>query len=60
MFYGFVLYLVTTVAMVFGYPTDTRPPVVLPILWNLGVLMTLVGGYWFFFFLRVNVVLSDA
>ena len=56
MFYGFVTYLVTTVAMVFGYPTDPHPPVVLPLLWNIGVLMTLVGGYWFFFFLRVNVV----
>jgi hypothetical protein len=56
MFYGFVLYVVTTVVMVFGYPSDPRPPVVLPILWNLGALMTLVGGYWFFFFLRVNVV----
>ena len=56
MFYGFMTYLVTTVAMVFAYPTDTHPPVILPVLWNLGALMTLVGGYWFFFFLRVNVV----
>jgi len=56
MFYGFVLYLITTLVMVFVYPTDTLTPVVLPILWNIGVLMTLVGGYWFFFFLRVNVV----
>jgi len=56
MFYGFVTYLVTTVVMVFVYPTDTHPPVGLPVLWNIGALMTLVGGYWFFFFLRVNVV----
>jgi hypothetical protein len=56
MFYGFMTYLVTTVAMVFAYPTDAHPPVILPVLWNLGALMTLVGGYWFFFFLRVNVV----
>ncbi|MBW8307139.1 MAG: adenylyl-sulfate reductase [Thiobacillus sp.] len=56
MFYGFVTYLVTTVVMVFVYPTATHPPVVLPVLWNIGALMTLVGGYWFFFFLRVNVV----
>ena len=56
MFYGFVSYLVTSVVMVFGYPAEPHPPLVLPILWNLGVLMTLVGGYWFFFFLRVNVV----
>lgn len=56
MFYGFVLYLVTTVVMVFAYPADPQPPVVLPALWNVGALMLLVGGYWFFFFLRVNVV----
>ncbi len=56
MFYGFVLYLVTTVVMVFCYPAEARTPVALPVLWNIGVLMTLVGGYWFFFFLRVNVV----
>ena len=56
MFYGFVLYLLSSVAMVFAYPAATHPPAVLPLLWNLGVLMALVGGYWFFFFLRVNVV----
>lgn len=56
MFYGFVLYLITTVVMVFAYPADPRTPVVLPLLWNIGALMVLIGGYWFFFFLRVNVV----
>ena len=56
MFYGFVLYLVTTVVMVFGYPADPHTPAVLPVLWNIGALMVLIGGYWFFFFLRVNVV----
>ncbi len=56
MFYGFVLYLLTTVAMIFVYPADKSTPAVLPVLWNLGALMTLVGGYWFFFLLRVNVV----
>jgi hypothetical protein len=56
MFYGFLLYLVTTVVMVYAYPADPHTPVVLPVLWNLGALMVLIGGYWFFFFLRVNVV----
>ena len=56
MFYGFLLYLITTIVMIFGYPTSTTPtPVVLPVLWNIGGLMILIGGYWFFFFLRVNV-----
>lgn len=56
MFYGFVLYLLTTVAMIFVYPPDAPTPAVLPALWNTGVLMALVGGYWFFLLLRVNVV----
>ena len=55
MFYGFVLYLITTVVMVFAYPADPNTPAVLPALWNLGAVMVLIGGYWFFFFLRVNV-----
>ena len=45
MFYGFVSYLVTSVVMGFAYPTEPHPPVVLPLLWNVGALMTLVGGY---------------
>jgi len=56
MFYGFLTYLVSTVVLVFGYPTPATPaPVLLPLLWNLGALMVLVGGYWFFFLLRVDV-----
>lgn len=55
MSYGFLLYVITAIVMIFGYPTDTHPPVVLPVLWNIGVLMVLSGGYWFFFLLRVDV-----
>lgn len=56
MFYGFILYLGTTIAMVFGYPTNATPtPMVIPLLWNIGVIMLIIGGYWFFFLLRVNV-----
>ena len=56
MSYGFLLYIITTIVMVFGYSTQATPaPVVLSILWNTGALMVLIGGYWFFFFLRVNV-----
>lgn len=56
MSYGFVLYLIMTVVMVCFYPTQATPtPALLPILWHLGALMVLVGGYWFFFLLRVDV-----
>lgn len=55
MSYGFVIYLITTVAMVFVYPTAAHTPIILTALWNIGALMVLIGGSWFFFFLRVNV-----
>jgi len=54
--YGFLIYVAATVVMVFGYPTDiTSTPAVLPMLWCLGALMVCVGGYWFWFFIRVDV-----
>lgn len=56
MFYGFIFYVTTTVIMIFGYPTHATPtPAIIPLLWNIGVIMLLIGGYWFFFLLRVNV-----
>jgi hypothetical protein len=54
--YGFVIYLVTTALMVFWYPTPATPtPDIVPLLWWIGGLMVLVGGYWFWFFIRVDV-----
>ena len=54
--YGFVLYVVTTACMVFGYATPATPtPSILPLLWWIGGLMICVGGYWFWFFIRVDV-----
>jgi hypothetical protein len=54
--YGFVIYVVTTAVMVFAYPTPATPtPALLPALWWIGALMICVGGYWFWFFIRVDV-----
>jgi hypothetical protein len=54
--YGFVIYVVTTACMVFGYATRATPtPGILPLLWWVGGLMICVGGYWFWFFIRVDV-----
>ena len=54
--YGFVLYVVTTAVMVFVYPTAATPaPALVPQLWWLGGAMVMVGGYWFWFFIRVDV-----
>ena len=55
--YGFVAYLIATIVMVFGYPTPATPtPAIWPLLWQIGALMVCVGGYWFWFFLRVDVL----
>jgi hypothetical protein len=49
--YGFVLYVVATVVMVFNL--SAAP--LWPQLWWLGAAMICVGGYWFWFFIRVDV-----
>jgi hypothetical protein len=48
--YGFILHALATVAMVFGATSDAWPH-----LWWIGGIMVLVGGYWFWFFIRVDV-----
>jgi len=54
--YGFVFYVLATVVMVFGYPTPAAPtPGLWSFLWWVGALMVCVGGYWFWFFIRVDV-----
>ena len=54
--YGFVAYLIATVIMVFGYPTPATPaPAIVAVLWYLGAVLACVGGYWFWFFIRVDV-----
>jgi hypothetical protein len=54
--YGFLAYVITTAIMVFWYPTPATPtPAILPQLWYIGALMVCLGGYWFWFFIRVDV-----
>ena len=49
--YGFVIHLVATVAMIFSSSASD----LWPRLWWIGGLMVLAGGYWFWFFIRVDV-----
>ena len=54
--YGFLAFAIATAIMVFLYPTPVTPtPAILPLLWYRGALMGCVGGYWFCFFIRVDV-----
>ena len=52
--YGTILFWIGSAAMIFFY-TDSQTPNVWPILWHVGAIMTCLGGYWFWFFLRVDV-----
>lgn len=54
--YGFVIFVATTAILIFGYPTPAdQAPQIVPVLWHLGALMLCIGGYWFWFFIRVDV-----
>jgi hypothetical protein len=51
--YGLIVHILATVALVFGDPMSA--PGMWPFLWHLGALSVCVGGYWFWFFIRVDV-----
>ena len=54
--YGTILFWITSAVMIFCYSTtDSLTPNVWPILWHVGAIMTCLGGYWFWLFLRVDV-----
>ena len=53
MMYGFILFVLTTIALVFAYPNMEAPGIVAQ-LWHLGAAMVMVGGFWFRCFLRVD------
>lgn len=52
--YGFIIFVVSTAALIFGYPTEASASI-WPVFWHLGALMLCIGGYWFWFVIRVDV-----
>ena len=53
--YGFIFFVVTTAWLIFGYATQADAPTALTALWHIGAMMLCLGGYWFWFFIRVDV-----
>ena len=54
--YGTILFWIGSVIMIFCYSsTSSDTPTVWPIIWHVGAIMTVLGGCWFWFFLRVDV-----
>jgi hypothetical protein len=52
--YGFVIFVVSTAVLIFGYATQPAAGI-WTALWYLGALSLCFGGYWFWFFIRVDV-----
>ncbi len=54
--YGTIIFWISSVVMIFCYSSFTsNTPILWPIMWHIGAIMTCVGGFWFWFFLRVDV-----
>ena len=52
--YGTILFWIGSAVMIFCY-SKSETPSVWPIIWHCGAIMTVLGGSWFWFFLRVDV-----
>ena len=53
--YGTILFWISSAVLIFKYSNGAQAPSLVPIIWHVGAIMTCVGGYWFWFFLRVDV-----
>ena len=54
--YGTILFWIGSTIMIFCYPNSSLDtPSFWPIIWHIGAIMTVIGGGWFWFFLRVDV-----
>ena len=53
--YGTIFFWIASVILIFKYTDGISAPAYIPIIWHVGAIMTCIGGYWFWFFLRVDV-----
>jgi len=54
--YGTILFWIASAVMIFCYTSSSlTTPSAWPIIWHVGAIMTVLGGCWFWFFLRVDV-----
>ena len=53
--YGTILFWIGSAVLIFKYSNVAQAPSLITIIWHVGAIMTCIGGYWFWFFLRVDV-----
>ncbi len=54
--YGFIIFATTTAIMIFGLSSEA----IVAQLWHIGAIMLIIGGYWFWFSIRVDVSAEGA
>ena len=55
--YGTIIFWVTSALLIFSFPTaGSSTPSSITIMWHAGAIITCLGGYWFWLFLRVYVL----
>ena len=54
--YGFITFVVTTAIMIFGFSSEA----IVAQLWHIGAISLCIGGYWFWFSIRVDVSAEGA
>ena len=55
--YGTIIFWITSALLIFLFPTaGSTTPSSITIMWHAGAIITCLGGYWFWFFLRVDVL----
>ena len=53
--YGFIVFVITSAILIFSHATNPGSPILLNLLWHFGAISLCVGGYWFWFSIRVDV-----
>ena len=54
--YGTILFWIGSAVMIFAYSSpNVSTPIIWPVIWHVGAILTCLGAYWFWFFLRVDV-----
>ena len=54
--YGTIIFWICSAILIFSYSSvGIQTPSILTALWHTGAILTCLGGYWFWFFLRVDV-----
>ena len=55
--YGTIIFWATSALLIFSFPTaGSSTPSSITVMWHAGAIITCIGGYWFWLFLRVDVL----